>query len=358
MTTRILSTVLPALLLALFLLTPQQAEAQTVRVAFFSGTVNVKSGSTTSKARLGQQLKKNDRVIVGRGATLQLSVNGKVLRYTKKVTLKVSDVIKRAGNGENSVVANSVRTLAGASGAGRSSRTSMAGATRAGEEGSQTGYFDSVRTDAVNTGTMRINGELSDITGIDDALGQLSKASDRMKREAVVILQPRATAVTHDPLLFRWKGSSDISTYIVTVHSHTGEELYRVETTDTAHTWAGSSSLEREAIYTWRVADRDRPSNKWGATFHLLSESENREVVEGRAAIVEELGGEENPALVMLLGSFYSDNHLYGQAAELFTHGSVTQAEHAGTYQELACDQYLYNMYMPLEEVYKVCGVE
>ena len=344
-------------LLLLTALSSTELAAQTVRVAFFSGSVTVKSGTKSTKARLGQQVKKNDKVVVGRGATLQLSVNGKVLRYTKPATLKVSDVIKRAGSGENSVVANSVRTLAGASGAGRSSRTSMAGATRVEGEGAETGYFDSIRTDAVNTSTMRINGELSEATGIDDALGLLTRAVDEMKRESIVILQPRSTGVTHDPLLFRWVGSADITTYVVTVMDHLGNEIYRAETKDTAHLWnEAAATLSREAIYTWRVADKDRPGNRWGATFHLISDENNKKMVEGKAALLEELGGTENPAHVMLLGSFYSDNDLYGQAAELFTTGAITQPEHAGTYRELACDQYLYNIFMPLEEAYRVCG--
>ncbi len=344
-----------AALLMLSALTPPELSAQTVRIAFFSGSVSVKSGTKSVKARLGQQVKSDQKIVVGKGATLQLSVNGKVLRYAKPETLSVADVVKRAGSGENSVVANSVRTLAGASGAGRSSRSSMAGATRA-EGETETSYFDSVQTDAVNTGTMRINGELSDATGLDDALGVLTKAADRVKRESIVILQPRSTGITHDPILFRWIGSADITTYVVTIQDDKGDEVYRAETTDTAHIWDGAAGLAKEAIYTWRVADKDHPGNRWGATFHLLSETENRSVVEGRTALMTELGGEENPAYLLLLGSYYSDNDLYGQAAELFTTGALTQPEHAGTYRELACDQYLYNIFMPLEEAYRVCG--
>lgn len=355
-----LNQLLPVLLLsATFTLgAAADAAAQTVRVVFFSGVVTVKSGGRSVAPKLGQQLKASDQVVVGSGGSVQLSVNGKVLRYTKPATVKVSDAIARAGTGENSVVANSVRTLAGASGAGRSSRSSVAGATRAGEEGEQTGYFDSVRTDAVNTGMMRVNGELSEATGINDALGALSNAAERMKREPVTILQPRSTAVTHDPILFRWKGSADIGTYVITVQNYLGEEVYRAETTDTFHVWPAGAGLEREAIYTWRIADMDRPSARWGANFHLVSDAEQREIEEGREAIVTELGGEENPAIPMLLGSFYAERDLFGQAAELFTQGAVTQPEHAGTYWEMACDQYLYNVYMPLEEAYRVCGGE
>lgn len=344
-----------ATLVMLTTLCGPELSAQTVRVAFFSGSVTVKSGSTTAKARLGQQVKGDQKIVVGQGATLQLSVNGKVLRYTTPATLSVPDVVKRAGSGENSVVANSVRTLAGASGAGRSSRTSMAGATRA-EGEVETGYFDSLQTDAVNTGTMRINGELSDATGIEDALGLLTKTADRMKRESIVILQPRSTGITQDPILFRWVGSADITTYVVSLQDDKGDEVYRAETKDTAHIWDGAATLAKETIYTWRVADKDHPGNRWGATFHILSNAENTRVVEGRTALMTELGGAENPAHVLLLGSYYSDNDLYGQAAELFTTGALTQSEHAGTYRELACDQYLYNIFMPLEEAYRVCG--
>lgn len=333
-----------------------EASAQTVRVVFFSGSVTIKSGTKSAKPKLGEQLDRNDRMVIGSGGTLQISVNGKVLRYSKPATVAVSDAISRAGAGENSVVANSVRTLAGASGAGRSSRSSVAGATRAGGEGAETAYFDSVQTDAVNTGMMRLNGEISSATGIDDPIGVLAKAAERLKKEPVVILQPRSTGVTHDPITFRWKGSPDVSGYVLTVENYLGEEIYRATTTDTVHVWPGGGGLEREAVYTWRIADSEHPSHQWGANFHLISEEEQRKIEEGRRAILAELEGEENPAVPILLGTFYAENDLYGQAAELFTHGATSQPEHAGTYWEMACDQYLYNIFMPLEEAYLVCG--
>ena len=345
---------LPLLLAFLFLGTTNDASAKTVRVVFFSGAVTIKSGSKSAKPRLGQQLKTSDRVVVGRGGSVQLSVNGKVLRYTKKATIKVADVVKRAGSGQNSVVAGSVRTLAGASGAGRSSRSSVAGATRA-DGGKDVGYFDSVRSDAINTGTLRINGEVSEATGIDDVVGELTKLGETTRSETLVILQPRSTAVTLEELTFRWARPESARRFLLTVLDHRGDEVYRAETDDTLHVWSDGASLDPGAIYTWRLADADNPNNRWGALFHTLSSDENTRVLEGRELIAVELGDDANPAYPLLLGSFYSDRGLYGQAAEQFTAGAVSQPEHAGTFWEMACDEYMYNIFLPVEEGYIIC---
>lgn len=328
--------------------------AKTVRVVFFSGSVTVKSGSKSTKPRLGQQLNSSDRIVIGSGGSVQLSVDGKVLRYTKAGTVKVSDVIKRAGSGQNSVVAGSVRTLAGASGAGRASRTSVAGATRA-DGGKETGYFDSLRTDAVNTGSLRINNTVSEATGIDDVLGKVGQFVEDTRDETLVILQPRATAVTLEPVTFRWAKATSASRYVVTVEDHKGDILYTAETTDTVHVWTGGADLAPGTVFSWRLADADNPKNRWGALFHTLTSDENERVLEGRELIEIELEEPSNPAMPLLLGSYYSDRGLYGQAAEQFTIGATTQPEHAGTFWELACDEYMYNMYMPVEQGYMIC---
>ena len=328
------------------------ASSQTVRVIYYSGNVTV-SGS--GKVKLGQQLKSADKVTIGSSSSLQLSVNGKVLKYRKPETLKISDVVKRAGTGENSVVANSARTLAGASGAGRSARTSVAGGTRAsGEEEDEPLYFDSVKTEALNTGTMRLNSEVESMTGLSDASGMIRKVSDMMQSEALILLQPRSTAVSGGPVRFRWMRTPGVRTYTLSVRNYLGDEIYSAEVSDTVHTWT-SPTLKPEEIYTWRLSDAHNAKNTFGASFHQLPMNEQQAVASGRAAIMEELG-EDNPATPMILGTFYSDHECYGEAAELYTAGVQARDEHEEIYKEMVCEQYLYNMFVPVEEGYKICS--
>lgn len=340
-----------------FLLGVTVSRGQTVRILYYSGDVSVTSGGKTGDARLGQQLKKEDKVKIGSASSLQLSVNGKVLKYEKAMTLKISDAIARAGTGENSVVANSARTLAGASGAGRNARTSVAGATRASGKGKEGYvYLDSLQTDAVNTSTVRLNSEVETMTGIGDASGIIRKVADGMKREAIIILQPRSTAVSSGPVRFRWKKAPGVTTYALTVRNYLGDEIFTSETADTTILW-NDPVLDPEAIYSWTLIDKENPKNNYGASFYRLSEMENSILQEGLNGVRAELGG-DNPALPLILGTFYADNSCYGQAAELFTQGALAGDDHKETYWEMACEQYLYNMFIPVEEAFKICEGE
>ena len=331
--------------------------AQTVRVLYYSGNVNVTSGSSSRKARLGEQLKRSDKVKIGKSSSLQLSVDGKVLKYSKAMTLKISDAISRAGKGENSVVANSARTLAGASGAGRNARTSVAGATRAsGDDEKGMEYVDSMETEALNTGSMRLNSQVESISGVSDPVGLMRKAADQLRSEALIILQPRSTAISPGQVRFRWKRTPGVSGYTVSVKNYLGEEVFRNQTSDTTLVW-NHPVLEPEAIYTWRLSETANSSNTYGASFHRLSPSDSAILMHGVAGILEELGT-DNPALPLILGTFYSDMGCYGEAAQTFITGAIKSEEHRETYREMACEQYLFNMFVPVEEGIKICEGE
>jgi hypothetical protein len=254
------------------------------------------------------------------------------------------------------VVANSARTLAGASGSGRSSRTSVAGATRASGDSGTPGYFDSIKTEAVNTGTMRLNSRVGELTGIDNPIDIIKDAASELKGETLILLQPRSTSVTSGPLRFRWMKATDVNTYVVTVKNYVGKELFRTETSDTTVVW-DAPDLRPGVMYSWRLKNKENPLNTYGATFHVLPSNEIDEVERGVESIREELG-EDNPAMPLIIGSFYSDHGCYGQAAEVFSAGAARSDEHAELYHEMACEQYLYNMFVPVEECYKICNVE
>ena len=326
----------------LSLLLPLSAQETTVRVLFFTGNVTVKTSRGSQKAAIGQQLAPRDEVSIAKGGTLQLSINGKVIKYTQPAKVKVSEAIKRAGKGENVAVANTVRTLAAASGASREKRSSQAGATRA---------TDSSRLTAKEKKRLKeeakkaANDELRERTGIDDPLGRAEEIATMITgKEDMIILEPRATAVSSAPLRFRWLRSPTAGSYIVSVKNYLGEEVYHMETPDTAVTW-DAPKLAPEAIYTWTLTDSRNNLHKTGALFHRLGDSLDATVLNGAEAIRRELGA-DNPALPIILAAFYADNGCYGEAARFYTEAALASSQHYDDLMGRACEQYQYQMYM------------
>lgn len=347
MRTIILRALLLGIIAALPIATPAAAQNATVRILFFTGNVTVRSSQGQTKAAIGMQLAPRDEVTIAGGATLQLSINGKVIKYSQPAKVRVSDAIKRAGKGENQAVANTVRTLAAASGADRSGRTSKAGATRADDSSRLVANGTKLVTKEISNAA---NDELADRTGIDDPLG---KAKDVAKlitgEDDMIILEPRSTAVTAEPLRFRWLRSPTAGGYIVTVKNYLGEEIFRQETDDTTLVWNGAQ-LSPEVIYSWTLTDKKNSMHGTGAIFHRLSDSVAAAVKSGATAIARELG-DDNPALPIVLGAFYADNGCYGEAARFFTSGALQSKQHFDELMRRACDQYQYQIYMRDEEV-------
>jgi hypothetical protein len=319
------------------------AQNATVRVLFFTGNVTVHG----AKAAIGMQLGARDEVAVPAGATLQLSINGKVIKYSQPAKIRVADAIKRAGSGENVAVANTVRTLAAATGADRSARTSKAGATRATDTSR---LLAQGKKQAATEMRNAANDELAARTGIDDPLGKAGEIAKRITGDDdMIILEPRATAVTSEPLRFRWLHSPSAGGYVVSVKNYLGEEIFRRETSDTTVTW-DDAKLAPEVIYSWTLTDSKNSMHGSGALFHRVSDSLDATIRTGVAAITKELGG-DNPALPVVLGGFYADNECYGESARLFTEGALNTRQHYDELMRRACDQYQYQMSMREEEV-------
>jgi len=333
--------------IALFAILPAAAQNTTVRILFYTGDVSVKSGRSSAKASIGQQLGSKDEVTVGRGGTLQLSVNGKVIKYNRAGRVKVADAIKRAGSGENTAVANTVRTLAAASGADREKRTSKAGATRIDDSSAITAEQRRRMRDEI---TNAANDELRNRTGIKDPLGEAQRAARLIFGEDdMIILEPRASAIPSGPVRFRWLRSPTAGSYIVSVRDYRGEEIFRSETTDTSLVWE-HPALTPEVVYTWSLIDTRNNLHRTGAIFHGLSDSADAALHAGTEAIRSELGA-DNPALPLILGAFYADAGCHGEAARLFTEGAKFNGQHFDEFMRRACEEYRYGMYMPDEEV-------
>jgi hypothetical protein len=328
------------------------AQTPTVRILFYTGNVTVKSGKGSQKAAIGQQVGPRDEIAIPAGGTLQLSVNGKVVKYAQAMKLKVSDAIKRAGSGENAAVANTVRTLAAASGADRSGRTSQAGATRATDSSR---LLVKGKKQVLHDARNAANDELQRRTGIEDPLGKAEQAARYVVGEDdMIILEPRSTSVPSGPVRFRWLRAPSAEGYKVSVKNYLGEEVFSGETKDTTLLW-NDPKLPGEVIYTWTLSDTRNGLHNTGALFHRLGDSLDAVVRQGAGDIRRELG-DDNPALPLVLGEFYADNGCYGEAANYFTMGALASKQHFNEFMARACDQYQYEMYMPEEEVKVVYG--
>jgi hypothetical protein len=327
------------------------AEDPTIRVLFFTGDVTVTSGKTSTPARIGQTLSKTDVVVLKKNATVQLSLNGKVIKYAKPAKLKMADVIKRAGTGENAVVANSVRTLAAASGAARESRTSRAGATRLTDSSS----LADAKNNAIDRTRNEANAQIGSATGIDDPLGKAEKILNDMSGPALVVLEPRSTAVSRGPIRFRWLHTPGVERYILTVKNYLGDELFRTETSDTTFLWEWAA-LQPDAVYTWTLGNVGNPLQRSTVTFHQLNEPQDSAVRAAMEEVRKEIADEQDPALMLLQATIYSDNGCYGEAARLFTACAMSSPQHFTEFMDMAREEYRFNMFIPEEEVAVICG--
>ncbi len=326
------------------------AQNTAIHILFYTGKVTVTSGKTSRKASIGLELAARDELRVGRGGSVQISVNGKVIQYSQAGKVRVADAIKRAGTGENTAVATTVGAIAATTGADREPRTDKEGTTRL-EEVSQRGRQKKKKATREITATANRN--VAERAGIEEPPGTAERiGTASVDQEDMIILEPRSTAVSSGPILFRWLRSTSAGNYIVAVKNYLGEEIFRRETSDTALIWE-SPGLTPEIIYTWTLTDANNAHHGTGAMFHRLADSADAMLRTGLEEIRRELGS-TNPAMPLILGAFYADIGCYGQAARCYTEGARTSKQHYREFMHRACNEYLYEIYMPEEEVLAV----
>jgi len=322
---------------------PLAAQSRAVRVLFFTGQVTLRG----KPVAIGQQLASNDVIVVGSNATLQLSVNGKVLKYSRPINLKVSEAVRQAGSGENNAVATTVRTLAAVSGASSGGRTSQAGATRI--AGDRSGTSATGRA-ALDQARQLANDELSRRLGIPNALFRAEEEIRKMYGEDdMLILEPRASGLTIGPIRFRWLRSPTAGGYVVTVRDHVGDKVFEATTNDTTLVW-DEPVLTPGVIYSWRLSDQRNSLHDVRASFWQLDRDADGAVKLGLRAITTELG-EDNPALPLVLGAYLGDNGCYSEAARYFVTGAEKTPERYKDFIERALDVYALDMGMTPREM-------
>ncbi|HVZ37994.1 MAG TPA: hypothetical protein VHI13_01860 [Candidatus Kapabacteria bacterium] len=326
-------TYLYTLTLLFALAVPAAAQNSTVRVLFYTGVVNV-NGS--SKPSIGQQLGPKDELTVASGATLQLSVNGKVIKYSQPMTVRVADAVKRAGKGENAAVATTVRTLAAASSSNHD-HTSQAGATRV-EGGSEA--LDKAENSAKEDAREEADSRIREHTGLNGGLETAERLGSVFgnRNELLVILEPRSTAISNGAVRFRWLRTAGVERYVVSVKDYVGNELFHTETSDTTATWDGKDLIP-EAIYSWSLSNAGDEQSRVEASFNRLSVAESAELSKASTSVQHELG-DDNPALPLVLGALYADHGCHGEATRFYTSGAIATHEQSDEFMQRALEEY------------------
>jgi hypothetical protein len=278
---------------ALFLLLATNAGAQqrAVYIIYNTGKVSVKSGNATAMGAIGTELHGDDLVTVGKGGSVQLSVDGKLVRYDKAAKIRVADAIKKV-SGENPAVAKAAAALGVAS---------MA--------------------------------PLPIPPGDDQPVD-------------LVIIEPRATAIPAGPIHFRWLRPARAGTFRVSVKNYLGQEVFTTSTPDTTVVWS-DAKLPAEVVYTWTLTDA--AGHTTGSLFNRAAPATETAIATDMESIRKELGA-TNPALPLMLAALYGNNGCYGEAVNALNAATGIPKEHRKEVMIRARDTYRLQMNMPDDE--------
>lgn len=293
------------------------------QVLFYNGQVTLKTDAGEQAIRIGQELSPEDQVIVAKGSSLQISLNGKVVTLgARRGPQRVGDAIASVGEQSNPGVARAIETLAGA-----------------------TRIFHILNDEAA----IPLMASLDGGTGTpiaDEADGVLALPKTvhmaRLRNSQPVILEPRMTAVTRGPLRFSWLGTSNIDTYLVRVFDRYNEEVFRYQTTDTTFVWEGAT-LFAESEYTWELSSASDTVRTIKASFRRLNDLAGMAVEGGESQIRLELGN-NNPALPVILAAHFASRGCNADAARYYLEGARRNPEHASLLIALAVEQYRSSM--------------
>lgn len=233
--------------------------------------VTIPDSDTPKRAAFGMQLEKGDRVSVGKGATATLLFSdGNVIELSEQSSVTVSTSIEKSDKNE----------LPGE-------------------------VYDKVNR--YITGGFRETG----------LVAQMKMRGVEHSRN--FIISPRETSILDTRPKLTWGSAKGASRYIVTLSSDEGD-LWKLEVTDTSLIYpATAPNLLDDAFYIWEVEARSdvKPLSRESTDFHVLPSTMVDQVRADMAAI-EEILGDDSPALHFVSGSYLSSLGLYQDALEHF----------------------------------------
>ena len=321
------------LLLALVLTTTAAlAQAPDARVLYYSGNVRILTSGPPREVAIGMGLMAGDILQVGRGGSLQLSVNGKLFKYTQAGRIDMNFLLVSGAKESNPAVLKAMQMLGRSSlAAGRVKPQSAAG------------------------GTLGFAGRLLNLSAQEATIASYASIETEAREpSSVILLEPRSTAVTRGPVRFRWLSTSTDTLFQLLVHDRFGNEVFRAETGDTTVVWEGASqALFPESEYTWTLSGVHDPAVSASASFHKLNDIKGTIAEGGESQIRLELGS-DNPALPLVLGAHFANNGCFGEAARWFTTAAEKNPHFYDDFMLLARAQYRGMMGMPEGEVREI----
>jgi hypothetical protein len=299
------------------------ADGPVIQVLFYNGPVTLKTDAGEQSIRIGQELSAEDQVLVAKGGSIQISINGKVVAFgARRTPQRVGDALAKVGDQSNAGVARSLETLASAA------------------------QMFQIQNDDESIPLLASldGGTVMPVSENSDGVLTLPKTvrMARLRNAQPVILEPRATSVTRGPLRFSWLGAANVDTYLVRVLDRYNEEVFRYQTSDTTFVWEGAN-LFAESDYTWELSSIHDTLTPLKANFRRLNDLAGMAVEGGESQIRLELGN-NNPALPVLLAAHFAGRGCYADAARYYLEGARRNPEHAPMLIALAVDQYRSSM--------------
>lgn len=302
-----------------------------IQVLFYNGQVTLKNDGAEQSIRIGQELSIEDQILVGKGSSIQISINGKVATLgARRTPQRVGDALEKIGEQSNPGVARAIENLASATRLLQIHHQEESIPLLASLDGGAGAPIDEEAEEGILTlpKTVRMA---------------------RLRNSQAVILEPRATAVTRGPLRFSWLAAANVDTYLVRVRDRYNEEIFRYQTADTTFVWEGAT-LFAESEYTWELSSVDDTLTPVKASFRRLNDLAGMGVEGGESQIRLELGN-NNPALPVILAAHFASRGCHADAARYYLDGARRNPEHAQMLIALAVDQYRSNMGVPESEI-------
>lgn len=265
--------------------------APDVRILYYTGEVSIVGDTLLPHASIGRELGADDVVRIGRGSSLQVVVDGNVLRYDRAGRVAVASMLRSAPKTVNHEVRDAVRYLA----------------------------------------TLRSESLLKYVGPVE-----LRRKTSTPRLGRLVQLEPRSTPVLRAPLVLRWLPRKDASGYLVRIENHYGDEVFRAVTSDTSFVWDDAgANLYPGTSYTWTLATLDDTTSAVSSSFRPLDDLAGTRAVAGESKIRLALGN-TNPALAMVLGAHYGRIGVYNESVRNYVVAATRLPEHAEMLLSLA----------------------
>jgi hypothetical protein len=279
-----------------------------VRVIYYTGNVAITDSTTALPIALGMLIDSTDVVRIGRGATMQLAVDGRVVTLQRPSSVTRAEIIRRAVGEPNEELMAALRALAA--------------------------HGSFMANTAVSPARVQ--------AALAAAITPTARAASPSHTRMLVPLEPRNTSVVRGPLHFRWLRSDPNATYRVVVRDRYDAEVFRAETSDTIVTWE-SAVLFVGSDYTWSLTRVDDSVTAITSTFRRLDDIQGMRLEGGESRIRLALGS-ENPALPVILGAHFALHGCYAEAVRQYTTAALRTPEHFDRFLRLAREQYALNI--------------